>query len=78
MTYTYRGSITRISNKSLEISQIVGQWTSYIEFDEKRYWDLKVVDPIEHVETLEPLPSDCRYRDDMIYLGRKDLEKAQE
>jgi len=73
-----RGAITKISNPSVVLSKVSGRWTDYLEFDGKRYWDLKVVDPILHIHTLEPLPSDCRFREDLIYLAKKDLPKAQE
>ena len=65
-------------DKGRELSKISGHWTSYIEFDGKRYWDLKMVDPIAHVDTKIPLPSDARYREDLIYLAKKDMAKSQE
>ena len=74
----YRGTITKKSDPSHEYSKFEGLWTSHIEFDGKKYWDLKVVDPIQHVHTNEPLESDCRFREDLIFLARKDLAKAQE
>lgn len=74
----FEGAITKISDPSHEYSKFEGLWTSYIEFDGKRYWDLKAVDPIDHIDTTEPLESDCRYREDLIFLAKKDMAKAQE
>jgi len=75
----FEGAITRLNgDKGREISKISGHWTSYIEFDGKRYWDLKMVDPISHVDTKIPLPSDARYREDLIYLAKRDMAKSQE
>ena len=49
---------------------IKGNWIQYIDFDDKNYWhidkfDINPVLPIEH-----PLPSDGRFREDLIWLFR--------
>jgi hypothetical protein len=49
-----------------------------VEFDGKRYWDLEKIDPANLIKTNSPLPSDCRFREDLIFLAKKDLVKAQE
>jgi hypothetical protein len=61
------------------VSKVEGSWLSCIEFDGEKYWNwhdsLKVYTPIK-VE--EPLPSDCRYRQDVQYLAKGELEEAGE
>lgn len=73
-----RGEIVKIDNPKTKLSAVKGSWTSHIEFDGKRYWDLEKIDPISNIHTNDPLPSDCRYREDMLWLARKDQNKAQE
>jgi len=74
----FDGLLTKISNMDKIISKVSGEWTDHIQFDGKKYWDLKLIDPVIHIHTLEPLPSDCRFREDLIYLAKKDMQKAQE
>lgn len=58
---------------------VQGSWLGCIEFDEKQYWDyrddLKIY---ESIPVAEPLPSDCRYREDIQHLADNDLEKSSE
>ena len=60
------------------LSSVKGSWTSNIEFDGKKYWDLELIEPAQFIKTNQPLPSDCRFREDLQYVLRKDMIKAQE
>lgn len=73
-----RGNITKISNPNTVLSKVTGSWLENITFDEEIYWDLEKVEPAVLIKSLDPLPSDCRYREDLIWLAKRDLEKAQE
>ena len=55
-----------------------GSWLEYVEFNGKRYWDLEKIDPATLIKINEPLPSDCRFREDLLFLAKKDLTRAQE
>lgn len=68
----------KISNPNCIYSKVTGSWTSMISFDGLKYWDLELIDPATLIKTNDPLPSDCRYREDLNYLAKKDLEKSQE
>lgn len=52
------------------ISKIEGNWLEYINFDDKTYWNIDSHTPsfIKSVE--DPIPSDCRFREDLIWLFR--------
>ena len=56
------------------IAKINGEWTSNVEFDGVKYWDIEKHRPF--LLEYEPycLPSDCNYRDDVLFLrmGRRD------
>lgn len=64
--------------RGVAIAKIQGSWLSHLDFDEERYWTLKeeVVDCWTPIA--DPLPSDCRYREDLVWLSRGDLDRAQE
>lgn len=49
-----------------------------MEFDGRRYWDLEKIDPVTVIHTADPMPSDCRFREDLIWLAKKDQSKSQE
>jgi len=61
------------------ICYVQGTWLGCIEFDDdERLWDFN--DDYTMYEVIpvdEPLPSDCRYRDDVRYLAMDDKENAQ-
>lgn len=60
------------------VSKIYGSWLEAIYWDNTRYWDIEKLDPAVIVRATTPLPSDCRFRTDLIELANGDLEKAQE
>lgn len=59
------------------LCKIKGEWTSHVEFDGKRYWDIEKDKPflLEYEEN--PLPSDCNYRDDVILMRMGNRPAAQ-
>ena len=65
-----------------DISEIVGDiegsWVKSLIIDGKKYWSIKknVVSP--HIPVSNPLPSDARYREDLVWLWKgSELEIAQ-
>lgn len=72
------GNITRISNKNYIINTVKGSWLEYLEFDNKRYWDIQLISPVNLLSTLDPLPSDSRYREDLVFLAQKNINESQE
>ena len=65
------------------MSQFIGTYLGYIEFDGVRYWDLRetVVQTVEGVpfrqQAVFVLPSDCRLRSDSIELRNERIDEAQ-
>ena len=59
------------------ISKVKGEWTSYVEFDGKRYWDIEKDKPFLLEYENNPLPSDCNYRDDVILMRMGNRPAAQ-
>ncbi|EGR33546.1 PH domain protein [Ichthyophthirius multifiliis] len=72
------GQIRKISDKNNIICEVKGSWLDYLMFDGKKYWDIEIVEPAGVIWVDKPLSSDCRYRQDLIFLAQKDLEQAQE
>jgi len=66
-------------NDMEEISwHISGSWIRDWIIDDKKYWNIKqdVITP--HLPVSNPLPSDSRYREDLIWVWRDDLDIAQQ
>jgi hypothetical protein len=60
-----------------DISKVEGSWLGCIEFDQKIYWDWQLGLPkFSPLPVEKPLPSDCRFREDLIFLKKGDLEGA--
>ena len=76
----FSGFITKISDPEKKICKVLGSWTSHIEFNGVRYWELDKIEPakIYVPDDKDVLLSDCRYREDSIWLARRDLAKSQE
>ena len=60
------------------MNYVFGSWLDNVEIDGKKYWDIRVFDPKELIKTKDPLPSDCRFREDCKYLSEDNLDKASE
>jgi hypothetical protein len=77
---------TEILLNGKNVCKVYGSYLSYIEFDGKRYWDVRENIPIEKIEINPPLlPSSSVYRTDRIFLQKSylkikldNIEKAQE
>ncbi|EFA85771.1 oxysterol binding family protein [Heterostelium album PN500] len=59
------------------ICSFEGSWLTHLSFDNTVYWDIKMVPPgIVYEEN--PLPTDCRFREDLRYLKEGNTDKAKE
>ena len=56
---------------------IYGSWIKSLIIDDKKYWSIKnnVITP--HLPVSNPLPSDWRYREDLVWVWRDDYNIAQ-
>lgn len=56
-----------------------GTWLGCVEFDGIEYWNFEMdLEKFAMTKVAEPLPSDCRYREDIIYLHAEDIQGASE
>lgn len=62
-------------DKNLRLSEINGSWLEQISFDNKVYWYFTENIPIQIYPVNISLPSDSRYREDLIWLKRSNLYK---
>lgn len=71
-------SVLDQNNDILEtFCKIKGEWTSHVDFDGKRYWDIEKDKPFLLEYEQYPLPSDCNYRDDVILMRMGNRPAAQ-
>ncbi|CAD8206494.1 unnamed protein product [Paramecium octaurelia] len=59
-------------------TSIKGRWTSYIQFDNVKYWDIDLHRPYVLELESSPLPSDCLYRLDLLFMKMKDISRGQD
>ncbi len=56
-----------------------GNWLHYLEWDKggaggaaRRLWDIRTSTVTPAAPVADPLPSDCRHREDVVHLAAKD------
>lgn len=59
------------------ISKIKGEWTSYLAFDDVKYWDIEKDRPYLLEYEKNCLPSDANFRDDVVYLRMGNRQQSQ-
>ena len=63
--------------KEVKIATVEGYWTQCVCFDGKKYWDTK--EPCyQWLMTSDVLPSDQRFREDLLWLGYGNKQLSQE
>lgn len=67
-----------LSDMTEKLCDVYGQVYSYLKIDGKEYWNRDTHAPIKWVPAENALPSDNRYREDLIWLKRGNLEYAEE
>jgi len=75
----FSGSERRVSELKdikTEIARIKGSWFENVAINDVNYWHVDKIMPLKIILPKNPLPSDCRYREDMIYLRRKNVSYA--
>lgn len=70
----FTGTITKNNEK---VSEIFGSYLSFIDFDNKRYWDIRENYPISIIDLKNTLPSSSFKREDLNFLKQSNLEEAQ-
>jgi hypothetical protein len=59
-----------------KISDISGSWLSNLMFDKEEAWNINSCVPCKMSYTCNPLPSDWRFREDLLWLRRKSIPRA--
>lgn len=59
-------------------AKIEGNWTENMSMDDELVWEYSKYKPLKLQYINNPLPSDCRFRTDLIALLNNDYAKAQE
>jgi len=84
--------INKVKDISYEICSIKGNWQSSLYFDEAKVWDIDQVVSAEKVKSKESnkvlqcpplpvpnsLPSDSRYREDLIWLKKSEIPNGEQ
>lgn len=60
-----------------QICEINGSFLNNLMFDDKEYWHIDKHKPSRYIPTDDPLPSDVRFREDLIWLKYGDLKNAE-
>jgi len=84
------GNIVQTSSENGEpkegdkvLSVLSGSWLGCVKFENEVFWDWTdenngILKKYPIIPSDDPLPSDSRYRADLIYLGKDDIQKSQE
>jgi hypothetical protein len=60
-----------------KVCDVEGNWLERLLFDGEKAWDANVHQPVFHRFASHPLPSDWRYREDLIWLAKGNSDFAQ-
>ena len=52
------------------IAEVSGSWLENLVIGDKEYWNIDTYEPMKALPVPNPLPSDPRYREDLIWLLR--------
>ena len=85
LIYRYKAGIAKKDAddekfKDLEqkIEEVHGQWLKHLYFGNKKWWDIDENLPVRNISSENPLPSDWRYREDLLWVKRGNKEYAEE
>ena len=68
--------VTDFKDMQNKIADISGSWMKDLYIDGKKYWDVNDHFPDRYKAQKVALPSDCRFREDMIWLRRRNEKIA--
>ena len=84
-------AFSKVGDISQELMRLKGNWQKNLIIDGDEVWNIGSVESARVSKALgsqviqaqsmplpNPLPSDCRYREDLIWLKRKDIPKAEQ
>eukprot|EP01017_Pseudomicrothorax_dubius_P030288 TRINITY_DN3765_c0_g1_i1.p1 TRINITY_DN3765_c0_g1~~TRINITY_DN3765_c0_g1_i1.p1 ORF type:complete len:420 (-),score=77.35 TRINITY_DN3765_c0_g1_i1:278-1537(-) len=59
------------------LADITGSWLKGLKIGKTVYWNATKDKPTRHLPSPEPLPSDCRFREDLLWTGAGNLAQAE-
>ncbi|KAG2433146.1 hypothetical protein HYH02_012847 [Chlamydomonas schloesseri] len=68
---------TPSEKEGVAVAAIEGSWLSHVSIDGVRYWSINKEVPDSWRPVPDPLPSDSRYRQDLVVLAGGDMKGAQ-
>ncbi len=68
--------VSELTDVESPICKITGSWLSNLKLGEEEYWNINASKPCAIWYSQAPLPSDWRYREDLLWLRRNDIPKA--
>lgn len=64
-------------DRRVEVARCTGNWLSHLDWGDRRWWTL-LEEPVAAWQPVpRPLPSDCRFREDLALLAAGDVREAQ-
>lgn len=60
------------------MSKVYGTYLGFVEFDGERYWDIRETVYLKEYDNPNQRASSSLYREDRIYLEKKNVKKGQE
>jgi len=70
--------IKDIKDINKPLAPITGSWLKFVRIGDVTYWEMDKIRPLPLKFKESPLPTDWRYREDLIWLRRNNMDTAQE
>ena len=68
----------KFEDMDTKICDVYGSWLEYLRFGNDEVWNLDKDRPSQFYPIENPLPSDARFREDLIWVKRNNKKFAQE
>ena len=68
--------ISELKDIKKEIARMKGSWFERVDINEINYWHIDKHLPLKMIFHPNPLPSDWRFREDLLFIRRKDIPRA--
>jgi len=59
------------------LTESEGNWTQNLLIGGREYWSMQKMQAAKSLPVADPLPSDSRYREDLVWLKRGEVDYAQ-
>ena len=69
--------VGEIQVRGSKVCDVSGSWLDGMSFDGVKAWDSNSMEPVFHKFVSHPLPSDWRYREDLVWLAKGNSDIAQ-